>query len=63
MVAISACNKVIADVANTLDNDEFFEDTVDTQKERVDQHRKQECLEGGISKDKAYLRGQKQKWT
>ena len=63
MVAISACNKVIADVANTLDTDEFFEDTVDTQKERVDQHRKQECLKGAISKGKAYLLGQKQKWT
>ena len=63
MVAISAYHKVLTDVGNILDNDDFFEDTIDTPKERVDQHRKQECLKGAISKGKAYLLGRKQKWT
>ena len=41
----------------------FFGNTVDTPKEIVDQHRKQECLNGAIRKGKTYLLRSKQKGT
>ena len=52
---------MMADVENTLNDEEFFGDTVDTPKEGVEQHRKGECLKGAISKGKV-LGGIKQ-WT
>ena len=51
----------MADVVNILNDDDFFEDTVDTPKEGTEQHRKRECLKSVINKGKAYLLGSK--WT
>ena len=36
--------KAMADVENILNDDDFFGDAVDTPKERIEQHRKRECL-------------------
>lgn len=44
-------------VENTLNDNEFFVDTVYTLKEGVKQQRKQECLMGSISNGKMYLLG------
>ena len=41
--------KMMADVENIWKDEEFFGDTVDTPKEGVEQHRKQECLKGALS--------------
>ena len=35
IVAISTCNKVMTDVENILNDDDFFGDTVDTAKESI----------------------------
>lgn len=43
------------DVKNITNDDEFFADTADTQKEEVEQHRKQECLKDTISKVQRHL--------
>ena len=51
----------MADVENVLNDDEFFEDTVDIPKEGIEQHRKWECLKSVINKGKAYLL--ESKWT
>ena len=51
----------MADVENTLNDDDFFGDTVDTPKEGIEQHRKRECLKSVTGKSKAYLLGSK--WT
>ena len=51
----------MADIENILNDDEFFGDAVNTPKEGIQQHRKQECLKSVISKGKAYLLGSK--WT
>ena len=53
--------KAMADVENILNNDNFFGDTADTPKEGIEQHRKQECLKGELSKGKV-LDGKRQ-WT
>ena len=53
--------KIMEDIANRLNEDEFFEDPVDIPKEGVDQHRNRECLKGAISKGKGYLPGGKEK--
>ena len=53
--------KIMADVENILNDDDFFGDSVDTPKEGIEQHRKRECLKSVISKGKAYLLGSK--WT
>ena len=45
----------MADASNTLNDDDFFGDIVDTPKEGIEQNRKQECLKGVINKRKAYL--------
>ena len=52
---------VLVVVENILNDDDFFEDTVDTPKEGTEQHRKREYLKSVISKDKAYLL--RSKWT
>ena len=52
MVATAARIKMVADVEYILNDGEFFGDTVETPKEGVEQHRKQECLNVAISKDK-----------
>ena len=53
--------KMMADVENTLNENEFFEDTVDTPKEGVEQHRKRECLKDAIKEGKVL--GSKKQWT
>ena len=50
----------MADVQSIL-NDDFFGDAVDTPKEGIEQHKKQECLKRAIGKGKAHLLGYK--WT
>ena len=42
--------KAMADVENTLNDDEFFGDIVDIPKEGIEQHKKRECLKGAIDK-------------
>ena len=49
--------KIIADVENILNNDDFFGDSVDTPKDGIEQHKKRECLKSLTSKGKAYLLG------
>ena len=51
----------MTDVENILIDDDFFGDIVDTPKEGIEQHRKQECLKSVISKGKVYLL--RSKWT
>ena len=41
--------KIMADVENILNDEEFFGDIVDTPKEGAEQHRKRECLKDVIS--------------
>ena len=48
-------------MVETLNDDNFFGDVIDTPKEGIEQHRKQECLKGVIGRGKAYLLGDK--WT
>ena len=51
--------KAMADVGDIF-NDDFFGDVVDTPKEGIGQHKKQEFLKSLISMGKGYLLG---KWT
>ena len=51
----------MADVGDILNDDNFFDDVVDTPKEGIEQHKKQECLKSVISMGKAHLLGHK--WT
>ena len=44
--------KIMADVGDILNNDEFFGDVVDTPKGGTEQHRKREYLKGAIDKGK-----------
>ena len=53
----------MADAESMLNEDGFSADTVDTPREGVEQHGKQECLKGAINKGKVYFLGGKQKWT
>ena len=53
--------KMMTHAEKILNDEQFFEDTDDTPKESVEQHRKRECLKCAISKRKAYLLGSK--WT
>ena len=48
-----------ANFENTLNDNEFFGDIVDTPKEGIEQHRKRECLKSLIGSGKAYLLGHK----
>ena len=50
--------KIMADVGDKSNDDEFL-NVVDTPKEGIEQHRKQECLKDVISMDKAHLLGHK----
>ena len=50
-----------ANFENTLNDNEFFGDIVETPKEGIEQHRKRECLKSLIGSGKAYLLGHK--WT
>ena len=52
--------KIMADVGVILNDNEFFGDVVDTPKESIEHHKKQECLKGAIDKGKRHLLG---KWT
>ena len=49
------------DVENILNDEEFFGDTIDKPNESVEQHMKQECLNGVTSSAKTYLLRGKQK--
>ena len=49
--------KIMADVGDILNDD--FGDAVDTPKEGIEQHKKQECLKSVIDKGKAHLLGHK----
>ena len=49
--------KIMADVGDILNDD--FGDVVDTPKEGIEQHKKQECLKSVIDKGKAHLLGHK----
>ena len=61
LVAFRYLIKVMADVENIWNNDDFFGDTVDTPKEDIGQHRKRECLMSAIGSGKVYLL--ESKWT
>lgn len=55
---------MVSDVEHILNNNEFPEHIVDhwyTQKS-VEQHRKEECLKGAISKGKVNLPGGNKQW-
>ena len=49
----------MADVGDILNDNEFFGDVVDTPKESIEQHKKQEELKSVIDKGKAHLLGRK----
>ena len=51
----------MADTGDIINDDDFFGDAVDTPREDIEQHKKQECLKGVIDKSKAHLLGYK--WT
>ena len=51
--------KAMADVENISNDHNFFGDTVDTPKQRIEQHRKREYLKSVIGRGKAYLLGGK----
>ena len=51
----------MADIGKILNNDDFFGDVVDTPKEDIEQHKKQECLTCLIDKGKSHLF--RHKWT
>lgn len=40
----------MSDLENTLNDDEFFADAVNTPKEGVEQHRKRKCLKTRINR-------------
>ena len=42
----------MTDVGDILNDDEFFDDIVDTPKEGIEQNKKQECLKSVIDKGK-----------
>ena len=52
----------MADVGNILNNDNFFEDIVDTPKKGIEQHKNWESLKSVIDRSKACLLGSS-KWT
>ena len=52
---------MMSDKENILNDDGFFAYDAVTPKEGMEQHRKQECLTGAISKGK--LLGKKGQWT
>ena len=49
--------KIMADVGDILNDDDFFGDVVATPKEGIEQHKKRECLKSVIDKGKAHLLG------
>ena len=49
--------KIMPDVGDILNDNEFFGDVVDTPKEDIEQHKKRECLNGAIDKGKGHLLG------
>ena len=61
MVVFRHLIKIMANVENTWNDDNFSGDTVDTPKEGIAQHKKQERLKSVISKGTVYLLGSK--WT
>ena len=52
--------KIMGDVENILNDNDFFGDVVDTPKEGIEQHKKRECLKSVINKGNGHLLG---KWT
>ena len=49
----------MSNLENTLNDDEFFADTVNTPKEGVEQHRKRKCLKTRINRYMYLLVGKK----
>ena len=49
--------KIMPDVGDILNDNEFFGDVVDTPKEDIEQRKKRECLKGAIDKGKGHLLG------
>ena len=46
--------KIMADAGNILNDNKFFRDIVDTTKEGIEQHKKQEELKDAIDKGRLY---------
>ena len=51
-MAILIFNKSKTDIGDILNDNDFFVDVVDTPKEGIEQHKKQECLKSVIDKGK-----------
>ena len=51
--------KAMTSLEYIFNNADFFGDIVDTTKEGIEQHKKQECLKSAIDKGKAQLLGHK----
>ena len=49
----------MADVGDKFNDEDFFDDAVDTPKEDIEQHKKWEKLKSVIDKGKAHLLGHK----
>ena len=62
-VAFSIYNKHDVRYGICIEQWEFFSDTIDTTKEGVEQHRRQECLKYFISERELYSLGSKKQWT
>ena len=46
--------KIMADAGNILNDNKFFRDIIDTTKEGIEQHKKQEELKDAIDKGRLY---------
>ena len=46
--------KIMADVGDILNNDDFFGDVFDTPKEGTEQHKKRECLKSAVDRGKVH---------
>ena len=49
--------KIMPDIGDLLNDNEFFGDVVDTPKEDLEQHKIRKCLKGAIDKGKGHLLG------
>ena len=51
--------KTMADTGEILNDDDFFDDVVDTPKEGIEQHKKRECLKSVVDRGKSHSLGHK----
>ena len=49
----------MADIGEILNDDDFFDDVVDTPKEGIEQHKKRECLKSVVDRGKSHSLGHK----